>query len=261
MSRPKFIASLLLAAAVAMPASWSLGEETAPGAGKKEASKTAPEKSKTAASPQEQKVLIASNMPVFVPPNRGAPPMRLGGATRSARKPAHELPRMEALVPEEPGWTLQAQPVLYWYLDHTTNVAVEFGVQRVDPLQQVVRKSLPTPKQAGIQRIDLADYGVQLEPGPIYFWFVKLVPDPKDPEQDKIVGGGIRRVSADPELAAELAKPDTSKPHALAHAGIWYDAVDAYSRAIDAQPQDKALRDQRTALLKQVDIQLDGSPR
>ena len=40
-------------------------------------------------------------MPVFVPPNRGSPFTRLGGATRGAS--TDDLPRIEALVPEEPG--------------------------------------------------------------------------------------------------------------------------------------------------------------
>lgn len=260
MMRRNWILSLLLGAALVVPASRVLAEESA-GDGDEAAKKDAATKSETAASPLDQSLLIASNMPVFVPPNRGAPPMRLGGATRSARRPAHELPRMEALVPEEPGWTLEAQPVLYWYLADKTDVQLEFGVQRVDPLQQVVRKRLPAPERAGVQRIDLADYGVTLEPGPIYFWFVKLVPDPEDPEQDKIVGGGIRRVTPDDALAAELSDPATSRPHALAKAGIWYDAIDAYSQAIEARPDDSGLRSQRAQLLEQVDIEIAPAAR
>jgi len=200
-------------------------------------------------------VQVAAAMPVFVPQNRGAPSMRLGGATRSARQPDAALPRIEALVPEQPGWTLQAQPVLYWYLDSPTDVPLEFGLQRVDPLQQVVKTRISRPKQAGVQRIRLADHGVNLEPGAIYFWFVKLAPDANDPEQDRIVGGGIRRVAAPDTLQAELSDPSTSRPHALAKAGIWYDTVDAYSTAIEAG-SDPALEQQRAELLKQVHIDI-----
>jgi hypothetical protein len=257
MRRNRMPLLLLLGAALTLAAS-GLAEEPA-GSNEKPAKKDA--KSDAAAAQPDASTLIASNMPVFVPPNRGAPPMRLGGATRSARRPEHELPRMEALVPEEPGWTLEAQPALYWYLAEKTDVPLEFGVQRVDPLQQVVRKRLPAPKQAGIQRIDLADFGVTLEPGPIYFWFVKLVPDPNDPEQDKIVGGGIRRVTPDDALVAELSDRAASRPHVLAKAGLWYDAVDAYSQAIEARPADSSLREQRAKLLEQVDIELDATAR
>ncbi len=52
-----------------------------------------------------------TDMPVFKPTNVGAPITRLGGATRST---TGSVPRTEALVPEEAGHTLQAQPVMYW---------------------------------------------------------------------------------------------------------------------------------------------------
>ncbi len=246
------LAAVLLLPAVLLPASWS----AAAGHGEKEAAEKGAAK-KAGEARGQQTVEIAAAMPVFVPPNRGAPPMRLGGATRSARIDP-KLPRMEALVPEEPGWTLEAQPVLYWYIEGPTDVPIEFGLQRVDPVKEIVKKRLPRPAQPGVQRISLSDYGVKLEPGAIYFWFVKLVPDPNDHEQDKIVGGGIRRVSAPDGLSAALAKPQASRPHELARAGIWYDAIDEYSSAIDESQRDAGeLQKQRAALLEQVDIQID----
>jgi hypothetical protein len=258
MQRCHWIRTLALAAALAVPAGFGFAEETAKDEPKAE--QGADDTAETASTSAGPELMIASNMPMFVPPNRGAPPMRLGGATRG-KPPAQALPRIEALVPEEPGWTLEAQPVLYWYLEENTDVALEFGVQRVDPQKQIVRKRLPRPTRSGIQRIDLAEYGVKLEPGPIYFWFVKLVPDPNNPEQDKIVGGGIRRVTADGALNAKLNDPSTSQPHALASAGMWYDAIDAYSRAIDSSPGDAGLEGQRAALLQQVDIEIGSSSR
>ncbi|MDJ0852841.1 MAG: DUF928 domain-containing protein, partial [Myxococcota bacterium] len=216
-TRRKWLPIAATATAVLLPA-WSGAAEP------EKQQKASTEKEESAAAKPDAPLMIASNMPIWVPPNRGAPPMRLGGATRSARvDPA--LPRIEALVPEEPGWTLEAQPVLYWYIEKPTDVPIEFGVQRVDPVKQIVKKRLKKPAKPGIQRIDLAEHGVKLEPGAIYFWFVKLVPDPNDHEQDKIVGGGIRRVSTPDALASELAKPDASRPHELAKAGIWYDAI------------------------------------
>lgn len=249
--RPSWACFLALATALLLPASWSAAAEP----GKKEAA-TGKAAAQKAGETKRQTVQIAAAMPVFVPPNRGAPPMRLGGATRSARIDP-QLPRMEALVPEEPGWTLEAQPVLYWYIEGPTDVPIEFGLQRVDPVKEIVKKRLPRPAQPGVQRISLSDYGVKLEPGAIYFWFVKLVPDPNDHEQDKIVGGGIRRVSAPDGLSAALAKPDASRPHELARAGIWYDAIDEYSTAIESQRDAGKLEKQRAALLEQVDIEID----
>jgi hypothetical protein len=200
----------------------------------------------------------ASDAPMFVPPNRGSPMARLGGATRSAG--ADALPRIEALVPEEAGWTLEEQPVVYWYLARTTDVRIEFVVIDLDLGEPLVQADLPKPARAGIQRIALADHGVHLKPGTAYQWLVKLVPNPQDRSYDRVVGGGIERVEPTAKVKAALAQGG-SRAHALASAGIWYDAVDELSRQIEAKPDDRNLWNQRAALFEQVglpEIDLDS---
>jgi hypothetical protein len=118
----------------------------------------------------------------------------------------------------------------------------------------LVDTALPRPAAAGIQRIALADHGASLEPGADYQWLVKLAPKPDDDSHDRVVGGGIQRVEAPPELSARLAEPGASRPHVLAQAGIWYDAVDALSRQIDAEPGNALIVKQRTALFSQVGL-------
>jgi hypothetical protein len=242
---------LLLAAGVATPDSGTPAEEA------KQAETTAPEQAKdepeaqTASSPVDQPIMIAA-MPVFVPPNRGSPFTRLGGATRGTS--TDDLPRIEALVPEEAGWTLEEQPVLYWYLSEVTDLRLDLVVMRVDPMETLLETTLPPPDSAGIQRIRLADHGVKLEPGVSYQWLVKLVPDASDRSYDRVVGGGLERVTPSPELQQKLGEPAASKPYALAEAGIWYDAIDALSQQIDAAPGNRALWNQRAALLEQVGL-------
>lgn len=196
-------------------------------------------------------IMIAA-MPVFVPPNRGSPMARLGGATRSAGDDA--LPRIEALVPEQPGWTLREQPVLYWYLSKPTDVRVDFVLLRLDPTEPVLETTLPKSTQAGVQRIALADHGVKLDEGVSYQWLVKLVPNPDDRSYDRIVGGGIERVDEPDALATALEDPKTSEAHALAKNGIWYDAVDEFSTQIAAEPGNRVLWNQRAALFEQVGL-------
>jgi hypothetical protein len=193
----------------------------------------------------------ASDAPMFVPPNRGSPMARLGGATRSAG--ADPLPRIEALVPEEAGWTLEEQPVVYWYLAKPTDVRIEFALFDLDLGEPVVQADLPKPTRAGIQRLALADHGVHLKAGTAYQWLVKLVPNPQDRSYDRVVGGGIERVELTPKVEAALAQGG-SRAHALAGAGIWYDAVDELSRQIEAQPNDRNLWNQRAALFEQVGL-------
>ena len=243
--------ALLLVAGVATPDAGTPAEEA------KQAETAGPEQAQdepeaqTAFSPVDQPIMIAA-MPVFIPPNRGAPFTRLGGATRGAG--TDDLPRIEALVPEEAGWTLEEQPVLYWYLSETTDVRVDLVVMSVDPMETLLETTLPPAEGAGIQRIRLADHGVKLEPGVSYQWLVKLVPDASDRSYDRVVGGGLERVTPSPELQQMLGEQSASSPHALAKAGIWYDAIDSISRQIDAAPGNRALWNQRAALLEQVGL-------
>jgi hypothetical protein len=177
---------------------------------------------------------------------------RLGGATRSAGD--HELPRIEALVPEEAGWTLRESPVLHWYLAETTDVRVDLVVLRLDPPETLLETTLPTAERPGVQRVDLADHGVKLAADQSYQWLVKLVPNPEDRSYDRVVGGGLRRVEPSPELSQQLADAQASRPHVLATAGIWYDAVDELSQQIAAAPGNRTLWNQRAALFEQVGL-------
>ncbi len=192
-------------------------------------------------------------MPVFKPTNLGAPMTRLGGATRSA---TGTVPRTEALVPEVAGQTLQAQPVLYWYLAGKTDDRIDFALIGVDPINPILEVTLPGPFEPGIQRIRLADHGVTLQPGGDYQWFVRVVPNPDQRLYDRVVGGGIQRVEPTADLQARLAaSPPAAAYYALAAAGIWYDALDALSQQIDAAPEDESLRAQRAGLFEQVGLE------
>ena len=106
-------------------------------------------------SSTSEPVMIAS-MPVFVPKNRGSPLSRMGGATRSGRTDA--LPRIEAMVPEEAGWTLLEQPVLYWYTSRDVTSPVEVVVEAVDgPLAPpIVDTRLKPPFKAGLHALRLS---------------------------------------------------------------------------------------------------------
>ena len=58
---------------------------------------------------------------VYVPPNRGAPRTRVGGATRGSEPQAATI---EVIAPESVGLTLTGDPVLYWYLPELSDNAV-----------------------------------------------------------------------------------------------------------------------------------------
>jgi len=47
---------------------------------------------------------------------------------------------------------------------------------------------------------------------------------------------------------------DLARAQAYAQAGIWYDAFESVSNAIEAHPDDPSLRAQRASLLQQVGL-------
>jgi hypothetical protein len=201
----------------------------------------------------ESKPAKLAAMPLFKPTNVGAPLTRLGGATRSA---TGSVPRTEALVPEVAGHTLEAQPVLYWFLGGKTDDRIDFALIGVDPINPILETTLEGPFEAGIQRIRLADHGVKLQPVLEYQWFVRVIPNPDQRLYDRVVGGGIQRLEPSAELDAKLAAAQQGDAHyVLAEAGIWYDALDTLSLQIEAAPDNENLRAQRAALFDQVGLE------
>jgi hypothetical protein len=184
----------------------------------------------------------------IVPLERAAPPGRLGSGTRGGG--SDPLPRIEALVPDGGGFTLEAQPTLYWYASRTSRARIDLRVVALDPIETVRETTLPRPRRTGIQRIRLADHGIELAPGRAYLWLVILVPDPADRSFDRIAGGGIERVEPSPELERRIAAADRDRRAAvLADAGLWYDAIHALSSEIEARPGDERPRSLRASLL------------
>ena len=122
------------------------------------------------------------------------------------------------------------------------------------------RDALAAPQQgaerAGVQRIRLADYGLKLETGVDYHWFISIIEDAEQRAHERIAGGAIARIDVPADLVPKLATAGAAqRPFVLAEGGIWYDAVDVLSRRIAAAPGDTGLRGQRAALLEQVGLE------
>lgn len=112
-----------------------------------------------------------------------------------------------------------------------------------------------TPVQPGVQCVRLADYGVRLSPGLVYRWFVALVVDPDNRSKDILAGGSIERIELPGAVSARLARASREEaPQIYAEAGLWYDALGAFSELIEATPNDPMLRNQRASLLEQVGL-------
>jgi hypothetical protein len=199
-----------------------------------------------------KKKAVASHMPIYKPPLRGAPVGRLGGGSRGV---GDEMPVLVALVPDHIGLTVQGQASVYWYLSKPSDHFVEFTLIDDQSIQPILEKRFGPPVQSGIHRVRLADYGVSLSAGKQYRWFVALVPDPEHRAKDIIAGGGIEVVVLPETTRSKLSRSDkTEAPSIYAEAGIWYDALAAISELIEAAPADSTLRGKRAFLLEQVGL-------
>jgi hypothetical protein len=188
--------------------------------------------------------------PIYRPPRRGAPRTRTAGGLRSG--PAFAAPIV--LTPDHLARTIRHDPSLFWYIDELPpeEVVLVFTLVEEESIEPMLEAVLERPRTLGIQRIRLADQGVKLVPEQEYEWSVALVVDPEHRSRDLVSTGYIRRVDCpkafgrgDERLAVET----------YADLGLWYDALEAASDAIDATPGDTALIGQRDALLRQAGIE------
>jgi uncharacterized protein DUF928 len=192
-----------------------------------------------------------AGVPVYNPPSRGAPGGRIGGGTRGGGN----IFVLSVLAPDHSGFTTSEQPSLYWFISKPTALPIELTVMDSQGIKPLLETKLPSPAEPGIQRVRLADYNVHLAPGAAYRWFVAVVPDADRRSKDILAGGAIERVDLQEDVKAKLAQAsDNEVPFVYAQAGLWYDALKSISDLIDAAPQNQELRNERTALLKQVGL-------
>ncbi len=189
----------------------------------------------------------SSDVPVYKPPPRGAPSGRVGMGTRGMHPP----PQIWALAPEHTGLTTRDQPSLYWYVSKPVAVRIEITAVSNQGVATVLETGVASPAAGGVQKMDLARYGILLQPGIEYRWSVILESDPRQRSNS----AAIERIVASPELAKRIeATPRTKHAAVFAEEGIWYDAVESLGELIEQSPDDLALRHQRAALLEQVGL-------
>jgi hypothetical protein len=202
----------------------------------------------TASQPE----LNPTSKPVlYVPPRKGAPAsgLRRGGGTRGTNK---SLPMISLLAPDHVGFTLQEQPVLFWFTPTNHNLSYEFTLIADSAEAPLIEAKLQSPTRGGVQPIRLADYKAKLVPGERYQWSVALVMDPDEPSANVVAKGAIERVNRDKleqPLSSDITKADA--PRRYAESGVWYDALMAISDLMQANPSDMELRRQQVSLLEQ----------
>lgn len=202
---------------------------------------------------EEKKHATRIDMPVYKPPFRGAPRGRVGGGTRGG--PDDKPPSLCVIAPDHVGLTVKEQPCFYWFISGLARHPIEFTLIEDFAIHPLIEKRIPSPKQPGIQRTCLAEYGVRLLRGKTYKWYVVLIPDPERRSKDIISGGTIECIENPKALDKSLVRAGKAGATQIyAQAGIWYDAFSEISSLIETMPKDIVLQKQRASLLEQADL-------
>lgn len=193
----------------------------------------------------------ADDAPTYRPPLRGAPGGRIGGATRGG---AEQLPRLDVIAPEtHVGQAATDQPTLYWFVSKPVTLPMQLTLVTDVAPKPVLEVNVPASGKAGMLSLNLADYKVKLVPNAEYEWSIAVVVDPKQRSNDLVSTGVVKLVPPPADIAQKLASaPAAARAAVYAENGYWYDAFDALSQAIQRNPADKRLHEQRAALLDQV---------
>ena len=166
----------------------------------------------------------------YVPPRLGSPENRVSGATRGA-----DTLQLAALAPHDVGLTARAQPRLYWY----NSLPIPGGASIVlsDDLSDrvVLRAVIPGPLPAGINSFPLTGTQGRIDSDKTYKWSITVAAPKQDASRTLVTGGLIERV---PQPASDL----------------WYDEMDAISQSIRHTPEDRTLRQTRSALLERAGL-------
>jgi Domain of Unknown Function (DUF928) len=194
----------------------------------------------------------ASTKLFYKPPAAaGNIPARVSGGARGEGSDAVLI----AVVPNHVALTTQSQPSLFWFQSKPAKAKFELTVVEPKKPKPVLSLTAPQADKAGLHRVKLAKYKIELQPDVAYEWSVAIVADAENRSRDVIAKGVIKRINPPGDLATRVENADDlQRAAAYAQAGIWYDAFESVSNAIEAHPDDASLRAQRGSLLQQVGL-------
>ncbi len=169
------------------------------------------------------------------------------GGFESSGKPK-TLPILALLVPEDGARTASSRPTVYWYmiLNGAQNYKLTFSLNETAAEDsKVVLEQEITVAKGGLFKFQIPH---SLETNVPRRWSVKCI----WPMGKVVMASGILAV-AEPKpeikMAISSAKTDLDKARVYADNGFWYDALDAYSSWINANPKDAAARSERDNLI------------
>lgn len=196
--------------------------------------------------------VAASRRPVYKPPQRGAPEVRVNAGSRGT---GDGLPAIHVLAPNHAGLTTQSQPTLFWYLSKATRSKIEVSLFLENDPRPLLELKLEGTDHSGLQKLPLSKHGVSLKPNLAYQWVVALVPDAKNRSKDSLASGIVKRIDPAPSLKDKIAAAKAEERAMIyAEQGVWFDAIESLLDRMETDPKDSETVDQIMALLEQVGL-------
>lgn len=184
------------------------------------------------------------------------------------------LVSIDLLAPEDGARTLSERPTFYWYIEHkllasknTTQVSygnnfyVDFFVRDgfARNAKSIFRsRSEVTPKvKSGLYRFELPANAPSLQINKTYSWHIRYIQPSSQDNSDITNQIDIRAIikrESNPSVMERVQAASThlDKARIFAENLYWYDALDAYTKWIDVNPNDTAALRERLAMLDQV---------
>lgn len=208
----------------------------------------------------------ASTNSLYVPPTvKKNPRLSQGSGSRGCdRLLLGKDDLITLLIPskEYVAQTSSGHPSFFWYLSKPVSVPIEFALVKPGVAEPILVQRIDSAK-AGIIGIAVPQNAPELQTGETYKWSVSLVCNNKRPSANPLFYSWIERVPTSPELSKKLAqlqpKNDSApevRQRALIYgqAGLWYDTLAEFDRAMAIAPQDLSLKADFNSLLNQAGI-------
>lgn len=175
----------------------------------------------------------------------------------TALVPATEIPALPLPITYVGGLTAAERPTFWFYVPYRLDSALtaEFVLQN-STRQEVYRVSstefAASQRSPGIIHVTLPASAAPLQVGQTYRWFFKV----NCGDSSSIyTEGGIARMNPNPALAQQLAAASPLQQAELYRANnLWFDAITTIGELMRANPGDRAIAAQWTALLESVGI-------
>ncbi len=171
----------------------------------------------------DKKIVASAFRPQAEPVPSGGRPAATRGLSIKSKTRGLVRTMIWPVAPPGVGLTADPSPVLYWYSTGRISGPAYLRVEADGAKHPILDVTLGNGTEPGFNGADLSDYGLRLQPGRIYKWYLTLAPLGAEGEPADTVGGQVRFV---PAATADVAE--------LAASGYWYDTFHAVSGDTEA---------------------------